>query len=62
MAECLQTAGGGHGERREDAGVEVAVVLALHVLGEGIDVVVEDGLRTKDQNPHSQDSRSRIKF
>ena len=37
----------GHGEGGEDSNVKVAVVLALHVLDEGVDVVGLDRLRRR---------------
>mmetsp|Transcript_8369 Transcript_8369/g.20808 ORF Transcript_8369/g.20808 Transcript_8369/m.20808 type:complete len:204 (-) Transcript_8369:331-942(-) len=41
----------GHGEGGEDADVQVAVVLALHVLDEGVDVVGLDGLHERLRLP-----------
>ena len=35
------TTGGGHGEWRQDARMEITIVFALHVLREGVDIVVE---------------------
>jgi hypothetical protein len=48
LGEALR---GGHNERRIDAGVQVAVVFALHVLGERVDVVVRDRLHERLRLP-----------